>query len=165
MKKNDFYRTQFTFHRSWMTAMSYIRSKAVRNRLTAAIIEYGMNRTHTPIGNAVADAIMVLVMDQIDRECGGNDEATSSEMNSDTLSPESETTLDGGDDSVRLECSEDIREAIDSTTDAEVSSDEEDAADGGEEEPSSSVDIAVRAKRKSKSCKKKLQARRRKNRR
>lgn len=66
--KNSFSQTEFTFHSSWIAAMSHIRSNAVRNRLMASIIEYGLKRTYSPIGNAAADAIMVLVMDQIDRE-------------------------------------------------------------------------------------------------
>lgn len=48
--------------------MSLIAAKSVRNKLLAAITEYGLKRTYTPIGNKTADALMVLIMDQIDRE-------------------------------------------------------------------------------------------------
>lgn len=48
--------------------MSLIAAKSVRNKLLAAITEYGLKRTYTPIGNKTADALMILIMDQIDRE-------------------------------------------------------------------------------------------------
>lgn len=61
---------KFTFHGSWLTAMGYIASKAARNRLMASIVEYGLNGRHVPVGNSTADAILSIVMDQIDREGG-----------------------------------------------------------------------------------------------
>lgn len=162
--QNNFCRKQFTFHSSWVAAMSYIRSNAVRNRLIAAIIEYGLNRRHTPVGNAVADAIMVLVMDQIDREGGVDDEVPSSALDGDILSPDGETVLGGEDDSEQPECGEDILEAVGTAAATETSSNEA-KTDYDGDVPSSPVDIRPKAKQKSRSRKKKRQARRRKHRR
>lgn len=50
--------------------MKFIASNAVRNRLINSLIEYGLNGVFVPVGNATADAILSMAMEQIDRECG-----------------------------------------------------------------------------------------------
>ncbi len=80
----------FTFHASWIKAMQFIKSQSVRNRLVAAIVEYGLTRVHTPIGNPVADAIFCLVIDRIDRE---SPRAGEKSDNSDST-PDTESTVE-----------------------------------------------------------------------
>lgn len=70
MKESLCLNEKFTFHSLWISAMSHIASKAVRNRLMTSIIEYGLNSRHVPVGNSTADAILSFVMDQIDHESG-----------------------------------------------------------------------------------------------
>lgn len=161
---------QFVFHASWIKAMRHIKSPSVRNRLIAAILEYGLNRVYTPIGNPVADAILTLVIDQIDRESprvGEKSAGTVSTQDSECPAP---TDMD---DWSRYD--EDVKEGGESLSLKERSCSplcDRQEADTLHEDASSCADgnfsqrdNSNKNRRESKSRKKKRRARRRKHRR
>lgn len=158
---------QFTFHASWLKAMQFIKSQSVRNRLVAAIVEYGLTRVHNPIGNPVADAIFTLVIDRIDRESPRAGEKSADTDSTQDINyaveeclveessvDESSAAADMSDRPCSPLC--DSREAV-------ILPDE--ASASGDNTPPIKIDGGGGIRRKPKSKKKKRQARRRKHRR